>query len=101
MRLIISRSIWRKLVVLVVAIGLGWWVSDQAWWTRYRALDAKKFAAWEQTVRHRAALKKAKGYVEFLTGMPPENVIGSRITTVTILNLVPEWSVLDEPLVEP
>jgi hypothetical protein len=53
-----------------------------AWWVSYRATDAKRLEAVEQTQRHRQTLEQARMV------MNPMDVL---------LN----WSVLDEPLVEP
>jgi hypothetical protein len=71
-------------LVLVVAMGLGWW-----------ATNAKRLEAAAQAARLRSALTAAKPLVDayclsataIYTGSPPPNY--------------PDFSPLDEPLVEP
>jgi hypothetical protein len=73
MRFSIRDLLW---ATLVVAMGLGWWLS-------YQAIDAERFEAVQQTLRHRAVLNHAKE-------------VGDRL----ILDPMGR-AVLDEPLVEP
>lgn len=56
MRFSIRDLLW---LTVVVAMGLGWWVS-------YRAVDAKRLEAVQQTQRHRAVLRQAKASNELL-----------------------------------
>jgi hypothetical protein len=86
MRFSIRDLLW---ATLVVATGLGWWVS-------YRDVKAKQIDAVQQTGRHRAALKKAKEWIS-----PEPTQLTTRLTAVTVFNMMPDWGVLDEPLVEP
>jgi hypothetical protein len=63
---------------LVVAMGLSWWAS-------YWAMDARLYRASEQAWRQRVALEQAKLLLDH-----PHSAI-----------LIPDWKILDEPLVEP
>jgi hypothetical protein len=85
MRLSIRDLLWGT---VVVAMGVGWWLSN-------RGIDARRADAVEQTRRYRAALVDAKEESDKLFG-----VFGRGMTTWRPMSHV-DWSVLDEPLVEP
>jgi hypothetical protein len=88
MRFSICDLLW---LVLVVAMGLGWWASCQL-------IDARRAQAVRQTHRHRAALVKAKEESDEMFG-----VFASKLPASPIWRPMShvDWSVLDEPLVEP
>ena len=77
MRFSIRDLLW---VILVVAMGLGWWVS-------YRTMDARRLEAVADAHRLHRALAAAKQWHDYrhLTGPRPSQ---------------PDWTALDEPLVE-
>jgi hypothetical protein len=68
---------------LVVAMGLGWWVS-------YQAVEAKRL---EQTKRFHTVLSAAKRTLEKATGMSPIVFSGGDVSV--------DWRILDETRVEP
>ena len=78
MRFSIRDLLW---ATVVVAMGLGWWVS-------YRAMDAKRLEAVADAHRLHRALADAKQWHANLplTGPRPSQ---------------PDWTALDEPLVKP
>jgi hypothetical protein len=91
MRFSIRDLLW---VTVVVAMGLGWWVS-------YMRIDGRRIAAVQQTQRHRNTLGTAKHWVETLS-TSYSNQAGFPSTYVMLnLNSPLNWAVLDEPLVEP
>jgi hypothetical protein len=83
MRFSIRDLLW---AIVVVAMGL-------AWWSSYRAMDARLLAAAQQARDHRTALTRAKQMVDVIC-------IGERVQIKDDLARR-IWSVLDEPLVEP
>jgi hypothetical protein len=84
MRFSIRDLVW---VTVVVAMGLGWWVS-------YRALNAKRLEAVGQVQRHRETLS----HVKLTTDAWHEQF---KMHGINILPLLVDWSILDDPLVEP
>jgi hypothetical protein len=87
MRFSIRDLLW---ATLVVALGLGWWVSD-------RAMDAKRLEAVGQAHRQRATLADAKLAHDQIDSALYNLETGSTITARWPV----DWSILDEPLVEP
>jgi hypothetical protein len=91
MRFSIRDLLW---ATVVVAMGLGWWMS-------YRAVDAKRLEAVGQAHRHRYVLRHAKAlsdrHAKTITTLIDST--GAALSEQT--TLPPDWSVLDEPLVEP
>jgi hypothetical protein len=83
MRFSIRDLLW---ATVVVAMGLGWWVSD-------RAMEARWFRVSQQAHRLRANLLLAKRFREKL----PEPVSPS----VWLLGDKVDWSIVNEPLGEP
>jgi hypothetical protein len=88
MRFSIRDLLW---LTLVVALGLGWWLS-------YEATDAKRLAAVQQARRQWVTLVAAKGSYDLAlrktTPTPP-------FVSPSPWAFIVDWSVLDEPLVEP
>ena len=87
MRFSIRDLLW---ATLVVAMGLGWWMS-------YRASAAKQLEAVQQTQHHRATLTAAKNWINGIREIYQQRTSSRLIYESTELN----WSVADEPLVEP
>ena len=88
MRFSIRDLLW---LTVVVAMGLGWWMS-------YRAVDAKRIAAVRQAHRFRLTLETAK------TAETETHEIYSSEAGVDIVGYAfpfVDWSVLNVPLVEP
>jgi len=71
-------------------MGLGWWLS-------YRAIDAKRLAAVQQAHRQRATLERASAAHQRLE----DEVWLVQPVAKTAARWHIDWSVLDEPLVEP
>ena len=93
MRFSIRDLLW---VMLVVAMGLGWWMS-------YRASDAKRLEAVAQAHRLWYELDMAKdSYVLFGRDIDElnEEKKGPPLAGWHLFGRV-NWSILDEPLIEP
>lgn len=92
MRFSIRDLLW---ATALVAMGMGWWVS-------YWATNAKRLEAVQQTHRHRATLELAKHWHETLRKIddPKTDQHGLEVLILNLESPI-NWSVLDEPLVEP
>jgi hypothetical protein len=88
LRFLLRDMFW---VTALVAMGLGWW-------NDHRAIDAKRAAAVQQTQRHRRELANAKTCDEWLC-----KLLHDGATSLIWHNGLPtpDWSILDEPLIEP
>jgi hypothetical protein len=84
MRFSIRDLLW---ATLVVAMGLGWWRECQ----KHRETNARRIEAIGQAQRHRVALATAKRWDHVLHTLSLQPA-GTE---------TPDWSILDEPLVEP
>jgi hypothetical protein len=70
-------------------MGLGWWMS-------YRAVDAKRLEAVAQAGRQRAKLTEVKQWIDRV-----RNTRDRGVRSLLFFESKHDWSVLDEPLVEP
>jgi hypothetical protein len=95
MRFSIRDLLW---ATLAVAMGLAWWNEHRA----HRETDAKRLEAIGQAYRQRITLLAAKAQNDNLhrfVEAGPEDTVGMRYPLP--IGDTPNWSVLDEPLVEP
>jgi hypothetical protein len=83
MRFSIRDLLW---ATLVVAMGLGWWVDRTS-------INERRVAAHAQTIKFREALENAGALCDQLAQLVPQRVRGPWRHV--------QWSLLDEPLVEP
>jgi hypothetical protein len=84
MRFSIRDLLW---ATLVVAMGLGWWMDNRT-----------KHAAVKQAHRLYVTLKFAKEYCDPSEASPAASAIDGGIV---FFNSPPDWTPLEEPLVEP
>ena len=87
MRFAIRDLLW---ATLVVAMGLGWWVS-------YRAVDAKRLEAVGQAHRLRSVVSETHFITKILFGGKHP----SQRNCALDIEPKADWSDLDEPLIEP
>jgi hypothetical protein len=86
MRFSIRDLLW---ATVVMAVGLGWWAS-------YQAINAKRLEAIGQAHRMQLTLKRARIAHERLDAEIPWATMQKAADRWYV-----DWSVLDEPLVEP
>ena len=67
-----------------------------AWWVSYRAIEAERVAALQQTQQHRRALVVSREVINELFDRSRGMVVSPQT-----IEQQPDWTVLDEPLVEP
>jgi hypothetical protein len=90
MRFSIRDLLW---LTLVVAMGLGWWVS-------YRALDDRRLEAVRQAHSQRYTLTEAKRIYGELCNVTTTWTSNDNPQARLMLLLPMDWSALDQPLVE-
>ena len=90
MRFSIRDLLW---ATVVVAMGLAWWAS-------YGAMDAERLAVVQHATRLQKSLAAAKELVAWKDSQVLDDWLGARTTANSSVPLV-DWSVLDEPIVEP
>jgi len=92
MRFSIRDLLW---ATLMVAMGLGWWASYRALDASRQAIEVKHLAAVQQATRLRLTLVEAKEMHDGLRFFIRTRIQGSQSWDEV------DWSVLDEPLVQP